>query len=316
MTAETPSPSASPPEQVRASPPLLRRASAKITRLSSRLTQKLLLPFARELTPDRWIFILGCYNSGTSLLAKILSSHRLIGGLPDEGMYFTDVLPYPEQFGWPRMWIRCVDKLYLDHATIHDKTVSRIKRQWSLAYPKGSQNLVEKTPSNVLRMKFLQTHFEPAYFVAVVRNGYAVSEGIRRRAQPGRFGNQHYKDSYPLELCAEQWRASDEVITKERSGLNSFLQVRYEDLTEKPEQVLAQITEFLGLDPLPASILRRAWFVKDRMEPIRNMNAGSLARLSEGEFEIVENIAREPLRKYGYLRSTANSHSNRGTGLS
>ncbi len=39
------------------------------------LVRRLLAPFGRELAPERWIFVLGCYNSGTSLLAAMLASH-------------------------------------------------------------------------------------------------------------------------------------------------------------------------------------------------------------------------------------------------
>lgn len=50
------------PELARARPPLWSRASAKLKRWSSIVTRRLLLPFASEPTPDRWIFVLGCYN--------------------------------------------------------------------------------------------------------------------------------------------------------------------------------------------------------------------------------------------------------------
>ncbi len=290
------------PELARARPPLWSRASAKLKRWSSIVTRRLLLPFASEPTPDRWIFVLGCYNSGTSLLSRILASHPQVSGMPDEGIYFTDALPFPEQFGWPRMWVRCFDDVHLDPSSTPPETVSRIKKQWSLAYPRGATNLVEKSVSNVPRIAFLEAHFQPAFFVAIIRNGYAVSEGIRRRAQPGRFGNPLYGDSYPLELCAEQWRATDEVITRERHGLARFLQIRYEELTERPGSVLSRVTDFLELPPLPESVLDRTWSIKDRMEPIRNMNRRSLERMSRRDFEIVEDVAGDALGRYGYLR--------------
>lgn len=42
-----------------------------------------------ELKPQKWIFIVGCYNSGTTLLEKILSLHPMIGSLRDEGVMLT-----------------------------------------------------------------------------------------------------------------------------------------------------------------------------------------------------------------------------------
>ena len=65
--------------------------------------QKLIGYLGKELKPERWIFVVGCYKSGTTLLTKILSQHPLIGSMPNEGVAFTDALPYPEQYGWTRM---------------------------------------------------------------------------------------------------------------------------------------------------------------------------------------------------------------------
>ena len=70
----------------------------------STIIPRLLTPFGNELQPDRWIFIIGCNNSGTTLLKSILTKHPLIAGFTREGVYLTDRLPFPEQFGWPRMW--------------------------------------------------------------------------------------------------------------------------------------------------------------------------------------------------------------------
>ncbi|MEJ2237990.1 MAG: sulfotransferase [Gemmatimonadales bacterium] len=284
------------------SPPLSTRLRAKVTRWSSRLTQRLLLPFAREPRPDRWIFVLGCYNSGTSLLAQILAAHPMVEGLPDEGIFFTDSLPFPEQFGWPRMWIRCLDKVALAPNDLPLDAVTRIKKQWSLAYPRNAANLVEKSVSNATRIGFLHEHFRPAHFIAIVRNGYAVAEGIRRRAHPGRYGNPAYGRSYPLDLCAEQWKASDEIVTRERSRVDRFLQLRYEDLTADPVRLLKEIAAFLELPAFPQSVTERQWSIKNRYEPILDMNRRSLERLSEQDFEIVERVAGHTLQKYGYHR--------------
>src|SRR5688572_13607291 len=65
----------------------------------------------RNLDSKKWVFILGCYNSGTTLLDQILSLHPEISGLKDEGVMLTDCLKRPEDFGWRRMWWKCEDQM-------------------------------------------------------------------------------------------------------------------------------------------------------------------------------------------------------------
>ncbi len=284
------------------SPSLIRRATAKFLRLQSRVSQKLLLPFASVPLVDRWIFIVGCYNSGTSLLSKVLASHPQVSGLPEEGIYFTDRLPFPEQFGWPRMWTECKDQVRLVPGDRSDRDIERIKRQWSLAFSKSSSNFVEKSVTNATRMTFLQEHFKPAYIISIVRNGYAVAEGIRRSANPASYGNPEYSGPYPIGQCAKQWRESDRLISEDAEKMERFLQVSYEDLTEDPATVFGRITEFLALSPFAPEALNRTWHVGNKEESIQNMNSRSFEALSEHDKDQIELVASETLSKYGYLR--------------
>ena len=60
--------------------------------LMKKPAQVLLSNFGHEINPERWIFIIGCYNSGTTILASILNRHPSIGGLRTEGAFLTDSL--------------------------------------------------------------------------------------------------------------------------------------------------------------------------------------------------------------------------------
>jgi hypothetical protein len=284
------------------SPTIRQRVTAKLVRWQSRLSQKLLLPFARIPEPERWIFIVGCYNSGTSLLAKILSEHPQIAGLPDEGIYFTDALPYPEQFGWPRMWTQCLNEIRIDPDRDLERQVNRIKKQWALAYRPLQPNLLENSVANSARIPFLEKYFRPAYFIHIVRNGYAVSEGIHRRATPSQWNNPEFDDEYPIALCAEQWRATEELIESDRGKTVNFHSIKYEDLTSDPLRVINGIHSFLGLESADRALVEKLWFVSDRNESIRNMNDNSIARLSVADIDEIQNIAGPMLEKRGYVR--------------
>jgi len=267
------------------------------------LVHKLLLPFGHDLKPDRWIFVIGCYNSGTTLLASILRKHPEMAGLPNEGAFLTDLLPYPEQKGWPRMWYKCLDHVRVD-AGIKDgeSKASRIKRQWSFWYPKNARNLVEKTISNAARLPYLNRHFAPAYFIYIIRDGYAVAKGIQRKANLDRWDNpEHYK-KYPIDMCAEQWKVTDDIVKNDSPHVERFLTVSYESLTEEPRKTMDKITEFLGLAPIPANVLEEGWDIHEVSSEIKNMNSNSFKYLSEDDVAEIEKVAGEKLLQYGYKR--------------
>lgn len=266
--------------------------------------QRVLGAIGRDLSPERWIFVIGCYNSGTTLLASILRNHPLIGGLRTEGGYLTDSLPYPEQFGWPRMWCRCLDDIRIEPGHGGEERAQRIKRQWSMWFPRDTPNLVEKTVSNAARIPFLQAYFKPAYFIYIVRNGYAVAGGIQRNANYRRWNCSY--ERYPIELCAEQWRVADETIEQDRNGTDHILQIYYEDLAANPNDVMRTITDFLGVSPMPKEILNRGWAVHGIKSAIKNMNPKSLRQLSEEDVNKIKQVAGSTLAKHGYASPLKN----------
>jgi len=267
--------------------------------VQSTLVLDLLGLVGKELQPDKWVFILGCYNSGTTLLNKILSTHPEIGGLPAEGIALTNHLVYPELFGWPRMWSECYDAMLKRNATLTEKDAKKIKKQWSHWYESDKSVLVEKSISDVTRIPFIQDNFTPAYFIIVRRNGYAVAEGIRRRADLQKWGNTVYEKSYPISLCAKQWLNTYKVIEEYKSNLN-YLELSYEEFTSEPQKVLNQITCFLDISPFNDGILERKWSFQEITGGIKNLNGRSLKNLSEKEKQMIHDEAGDLLKRWDY----------------
>lgn len=251
-----------------------------------------------KLTNKNWVFILGCYNSGTTLLNQVLAEHPQISGLPDEGVMLTSELLKPEDYGWRRMWYKCYEFLGKDQKT-SVQTSDRIKKHWSHFY-KDKEYLVEKSISNVCRIPFLNQKFQPAYFIHIVRNGYAVSEGIQRKTEI-MAGNQFEElNKYPLDICAKQWVESLSVFENEKGKLKNILEISYEDFTENPDAVLLKITSFLSVRPYKEKISEKYFAVHEKLSPIKNMNSRSLSKLSSEEIEIINNVASNYLKKYNY----------------
>jgi hypothetical protein len=109
------------------------------------------------LGPYYWLFILGCNNSGTTLLGKILGAHPAIRTLPKEGHHVTRALPDPVQVevGLGRMFTRRLD-LFRWTEDDDGSRVPRIKYDWACRFsgePPGI--LLEKSPPDLLRSRWL-----------------------------------------------------------------------------------------------------------------------------------------------------------------
>ena len=152
-----------------------------IRRFASEFYRELKITLSPLPKPEKWVFIVGCYNSGTTLLHEILTNHPQIGYLPTEGHFLTDQLPSEHELDIPRMW-HLRKKLFQLESDDSLPDATRIKREWSMRLKnRNSPILLEKSPQNGARMPWLQDNFENAHFIALIRNGYAVAEGIRRK---------------------------------------------------------------------------------------------------------------------------------------
>lgn len=255
----------------------------------------------RTLAPSKWVFIIGCYNSGTTLLDQILSQHQEIGGLNDEGVMLTNKLPRPEDYNWRRMWVKCESKMKVD--TNPKQAAALIKRHWSHFYDSSKEILLEKSISNTPRAIFFNDYFRPAYFIHIVRNGYAVAEGIKRKAKVMPGNPLYQKGQYPIDLCAEQWRRSLEVVKEQRNYLQNLLEITYEELTADPDNTMLRVCNFIGISPFNTSLKDVSFSVHQTNESIQNMNLSSLKRLSDDDIRLVNEVASEDLKRYGYYQS-------------
>ncbi len=243
-------------------------------------------------SPRSWVFVVGCYNSGTELLTRILGTHPEVAELPYEGQFLTDQFTPAFRLGLPRMWVLNEEQFRLTEADDGPDPI-RLQKEWGIRLDRSRSIHLEKSPMNAARTRWLQRHFPNAHFILLVRNGYPVTEGIRRKATPPHL------PAWPLELCARQWARSNEILREDAAYLERVLWTRYEDLTADPAGEVARILDFLDLDSQGLD-LDRAWQVHERSEPIRNMNAESIARLTPGDRRVIRRVAGETLRSFGY----------------
>jgi hypothetical protein len=214
--------------------------------------------------------------------------------LPTEGQYLTDQLPSDHELGLSRMWVQRED---LYRLTEEDKgpDPDRIKREWGMRLDQSRPILLEKTPANAARTRWLQKHFENAFFIGVVRNGYAVAEGITRKAKP-----IHSRNGWSIEQAAYQWARSNYILKEDSTYLEHFMWIKYEDLAENPEKEIDRVLEFLGAGDKWAIDQNKSWSVHERDQKIKNMNYESINLLSKEQIAIINRISEHVLRTFGY----------------
>lgn len=243
------------------------------------------------LGPYYWLFILGLNNSGTTLLVRILSSHPLIRTMPREGQYLTRALPHPMDVGVRRLWSARLDLFRLTEDGPAAPAL-RVQYDWARAYPRRPGVLLEKSPVNCVRSRWLQRHFRPSRFIAIVRDPYAVCEGIRRR------------EGHSIEEAARHWSRAHGCLLDDMEHLEHRLLVRYEDLCARPEAELVEIERFLGLAPAFDRAVLQSSFAVHSVEGlssgIQDFNAESLRRLSPQDIETITRITAPERERLGY----------------
>jgi hypothetical protein len=259
--------------------------------------------FGKELQPQKWIFIIGCYNSGTTLLAEIFEKHPQLSVLPDEGVMLTNQLPRPEDFGWRRMWCQCENQMQIQENKASE-AAQIIKKHWSHFLPKNPAIVVEKSIANTTRMAFFQKHFPNAYFIHIVRNGYAVAEGIKRKAIVMEAHQQEMGKHYPMELPAKQWQRSIDLVEEQKAGIKNFLEITYEEMTADLKGTGMKITNFLGIDAFEDQLLQSDFEVHGNKMKVSDQNHKSFVRLTPEEWETINKMAGNGLKKHNYYSQT------------
>jgi hypothetical protein len=190
----------------------------------------------------RFLYVGGLHRSGTSTLFRCLREHPLISGFNDtgaseeEGQHLQNVYPPATAYGGPgRFGFHPEAHLteVSDLATADNRL--RLFEEWKTHWDLAKPVLLEKSPPNLIRARFLQELFPDSYFVIVTRHPIAVS-----------YATQKWSYTSLAELI-EHWLICHEKFEQDRQHLRRLLVLKYEDFVEKPQAVLDMIYSFLEL---------------------------------------------------------------------
>jgi len=237
-----------------------------------------------EKVVSRHLFVICPNNSGSAFLKKALATSRRTWNLAREGQHtFGFAGPSSFEEGLHRHWATDAESISVFTKGEFDWATTR--RAWYFqAYSASSRApiFVEKSPPFLLLVDQLVEHFKEARFLFVVRNPYAMVEGMIRK-------------SGPLSLQAAAQHAIN-CLRYQRRNIEAWgdrgVFFSYETMCAEPERVEQLIH---GLVPeLSDLTLRQRLAVWEYDEELRNMNDQQIARLSKDALaEINEVFSRD-----------------------
>lgn len=242
------------------------------------------LPQLRD--AERPIFVVGTGRSGTTVLGTVLSLHREVAFLNEPKALWHAVLPDEDLVG---NYTDGPARYRLGPGDATDEVRRRAHRFYG-AYlvASGARRVLDKYPEMVFRAAFVRAVFPDARFLFLVRDGWNTCRSVAQwsRTHGDERADWWGRDERKWRLLVEQVVATDpdlapaldtiaalqeetdraavEWILTMRAGLELSRQapdathvVRYEALTEAPEETLRAIFAFCGL-PVDERVLSYA----------------------------------------------------------
>lgn len=195
-----------------------------------------------ELQQHKFVFIAGLHRSGTTVLADCLKEHPLFSGFADtgfpkdEGQFLQGVFPIARKFGGPGKF-GFSPAMHLTECSplISENNRDKIFHEWSRYWDLSKPVLLEKSPPNILKTRFLQAMFPNSYFIFISRHPVATS-----------YATQKWSKTSIYSLL-QHWLVCHKIFAKDRKHLKNLFILKYEDFVKEPDLYLEKIYNFLGI---------------------------------------------------------------------
>lgn len=239
------------------------------------------------------IIILGCQRSGTTLTYLILNSHPQIKGIDETESNYCFPHPNILYYNWIRGYKTCF-----------------------------------KLPNQTFNLEHIIKYFPQAKIVWLVRNPYAVVSSMQKfKTSGGNWLDRYAKEellresllipeirSLDLEnldevsLGAMVWKYKNIALEKYKSAGLEIFTIKYEELLERPQQIITDLLNFANLD-WNDNVLNHHQYYRGNKKypggtkgniPINKSRQQPDLVLSERELELINTICKEDMIVYGY----------------
>lgn len=258
------------------------------------------------------VFLVGMNGSGTTMLRDSLCRHPALYGFPRETRLLPHVIETIRRLGdlGDDKICRAAWEQVLKipaFAIANAGTPPSIPDDWrsctrtpggiidaairGFAMREGKGRWCEKSPQYVQHMPLLKEVFPTARFVHLVRDGRACAASFERR-----WGRLPDLTIYRWRQVVQHGRAAGASLGE------SYLEVRYEDLTADPEHWMSVICEHVGLafDPVVLNSRNPQSDNPNRPGRIEAKPASWRKQLKPGTIRRLERIAGACLEEMGY----------------
>lgn len=189
----------------------------------------------------KFIFICGLHRSGTSLLYKILNEQNNISALTntneieDEGQFVQSIYqPAYKTGGVGRFGFNKESELNEDSNLITKENRKKLYDEWSRYWNTEKEFLLEKSPPNIIRTRFLQAMFPNSYFINITRHPIATSLATKKWSKTS------------LDSLIRHWITCHKKLKNDKIKISRIIDIKYESLIEDTDNVLQLISNFLG----------------------------------------------------------------------
>ncbi len=243
-----------------------------------------------------FVFVGGLHRSGTTLLARCLAEHPLVAGFSgtsareDEGQHLQTVYRAGRSHGGPgRFGFDPAAHLTEASALVSAESRRLLLEQWGPYWDMSRPVLVEKSPPNMIRTRFLQALFPGSRMIVLVRHPVAVAGATREFGRSRRLWRRMTYSS-----LIEHWLHCHELLLEDAARVEHLHVMRYEEFVASPDDRLAEVFRFVGVEPRPSGLevkrdINEAYF---RRWTIACRSPGTGADIADAVERLEERVSR------------------------